>query len=425
MARQFFTDGSANVAVVTALAAAPMALIAIGVTDYTRVTVAAAQLQASVDAATLSGAASESAARDQIARGVFDAHRMVAADQKLVSAAFSIASSAPVGLESVYAGSATVEVPVSALGYSSTGKTTITRKARAVFGSGDGSCILTLGSDMDLGDPALVFNGAPRVDLSGCTLRSNKSIKCNGSGLAAFASVATGDVINCPNPYPNAPVIADIYEALKSNIDLKCGGGASGYTWSANTSPTGAAVIVTYKSGYRQINICGSATLTGTGAISGGSASEDTVVIVENGDLNVDADADISATRTTFVLAGYLGSHRITFPSGTGKAAKLAVSAGTSHENPWKGIVVYQDPRLTENVNLDWGPGAKFIFDGTAYFPRAQFVLRGVAENGPSACSKIVTYSFKSDGAVKLRQSIAACNAIKAAQHNLPPRLVE
>ncbi|HEY8580662.1 MAG TPA: hypothetical protein VIL72_12295, partial [Beijerinckiaceae bacterium] len=286
-------------------------------------------------------------------------------------------------------------------------------------------CILTLGSDMDLGDPAMVFNGAPRVDLTGCTLRSNKSIKCNGAGLAAFASIAVGDVVNCPNPYPRSAAVPDIHEALKEKIELKCGYLASGYAWAANTTPTGTSVIVTYRAGYRLINVCGPLTLKGVGDITSAASTDDTVIVVENGDLILDADADVKLNRTTVVLSGQTGSHKITFPNGAGKTAKLSISGSRGDDTPWRGVAAYQDPRLTENVDLDWGPGASFAFDGVAYFPRSKFILRGVAETGPSSCSKIVAYSFKSDGGVSLRQNADACAANKMAQYRAPPRLIE
>lgn len=420
----FWRNRRGNVAVIFGLTAMPAVMLVGGALDFARAARYADHLQAAVDAATLYGAIVTLDDRDARAKEVLSANLAAAGGVGPLQSSFSVSEVSPMGLPSVYTGSGTITLPTSFMKIMNINEITLTRVARAEFGSGDGSCILTLGADMELEDDAMVFNGAPKVDLSGCTLRSNKSMKCNGGGIGAYASIAVGDVTKCPNPIPHSRPIPDIYKVLQDEIELKCGASVLGATWSAGDAPSGPAMIVTQRAGYKQVNVCGPLTLSGSGDLTPANSTEDWLIIVENGSLILSTDADVAFHRTTLVLSGETGDHHVEFPSGTGKLASLAVSSAIGETNPWRGIAIYQDPRLTTGVDLDWGPGATFTFDGVAYFPNAAFLLSGVAQTGPSACSKIVSYSFRINGAVGLKQNVEGCANQKVAEYRTYPRLL-
>jgi hypothetical protein len=121
------------------------------------------------------------------------------------------------------------------------------------------------------------------------------------------------------------------------------------------------------------------------------------------------------------VLAGGdEGKPIIEFPNGNGKAATLNVSAGTNSSSPWKGMAIYQDPSLTDDVDMSLKPGANLTFDGVVYLPNAKLTMSGNMGSGSAGCSKIVSGEFVLNGSVNLSQSNAACDGIKVTQYQFP-----
>ena len=169
----------------------------------------------------------------------------------------------------------------------------------------------------------------------------------------------------------------DIYAALAKNITTQCGSSRPGVTWIVGSSiPKG--VITVGNAGYTEYHVCGDLTISGSGYLTGNPSNTDTVIVVENGSLNVDDGGQINTVRTAIVLTGsnrYASS--INFPNGKGHAATLAVSPPTSSGDPWQGVSIYQDPALTTSVNDTWGPGATFNADGVVYLPQANLVIHG------------------------------------------------
>jgi hypothetical protein len=127
------------------------------------------------------------------------------------------------------------------------------------------------------------------------------------------------------------------------------------------------------------------------------------VIIIENGELQLDRDAAITAVRTTIVFAGTnTFSAKVEFPNGEGQSAALTISPSMSDDNPWRGIAMYRDPSLTRNVQDNWGPGATFNADGVVYLPNTDLQMRGIAGSGNSRCTKFVTRTFETHGSVTL-----------------------
>lgn len=425
--RAFFTrfrkDEKASIAVMVALSMIPATGLAGAAIDFGRALRAANQLQIAIDAGTLAGAIIAMNNRETRAQNTF--HATLSRDTFGANASATFSTTADPSIGSIYKGRATATIPMTVMKVLGIHSVTITRASAALFGTGDNSCILTLGGELDLEDETLTFNGSPNINLSGCTIRSNKSIKCNGHDTGAIASIAAGNVTNCPNPMPDAGIVPDIHSLLAGNIEKKCGAVSGVVIWDGVSVPSGGDVITVSKDGYKQIHVCGKLRLSGTGTLAGATTASDTVIVVENGDIELMADANLSAPRSTFILTGENLNGKISFPTGVGKSARLAVSSSTATTNPWAGMAVYQDPRSSDIVDMSWGPAATLITDGITYLPRTSLVLGGNAETGPSQCSKLISHAFRINGAVSLKQDATGCTSQQVAQFSAYPRLLQ
>ncbi len=185
------------------------------------------------------------------------------------------------------------------------------------------------------------------------------------------------------------------------------------------------------QSGYTEIHICGNLTFSGTGTISGLTPSTDTVIVIENGGLVFANEANVTARRTSIVLAGNnsgVSSTPIMFwPNGTGKKATLDIStstgagatAGSSNGNPWKGMAIYQHPSI--NIDQDLKPGSSIVVDGIVYLSKAKLTVGGNINYGASACSKLVAGEFTLNGNVALKQDATSCAALGVIQFYQAP----
>jgi hypothetical protein len=147
---------------------------------------------------------------------------------------------------------------------------------------------------------------------------------CNGHSGNATASIAAGTTSGCSNPENNAAVVPDIYSPLAKKIITQCGSARPGATWTGG-SPAPKGVITAAQSGYTEYHVCGDLTVTGNGYLTGNPASGDSVIVIENGSLNVADSSQINTSQTAIVLTGN-GSYAssINFPNGKGHAATLA-----------------------------------------------------------------------------------------------------
>jgi hypothetical protein len=183
-------------------------------------------------------------------------------------------------------------------------------------------------------------------------------------------------------------------------------------------------MITVAKSGYTEYHICGNLTLSGNGTMAGLTTSADSVIIVENGSLSVANNANITAPQTTFVLAGSnSGNHAVTFPNGNGKSGTLSIEPSKSSANPWKGVALYQDPKLTANVDMTWGPGANLKADGLIYFPNSNFTMNGNGLSNNTRCTKFAVNTFTSNGNIDLSFLDTGCAALGVVQWQGQPYL--
>jgi len=173
------------------------------------------------------------------------------------------------------------------------------------------------------------------------------------------------------------------------------------------------------KGAYIEYHVCGDLTLSGAGYLTGLAPGIDSVIVVENGGIDVADDSVVSTMRVAFVLTGSNAfASSVSFPNGKGKGSTLALSPATSAGNPWRGISLYQDPELTKSIDNDWGGGATLIPDGVVYLPKSNITLSGNATSNINNCTKVVANTIRINGAVSVQfgQSTAGCAKLGVAQ---------
>ena len=415
--RSFLKDRSATITTVISLSIIPISIGSGVAIDLGRTMNVKGKLQAAMDAAVVSGVTLSTSSRDAYASSVFTSQSTIG-NITLTTPQFVTNG------DQTYTGTVTATVPMSIL--SLVGKSTVVLNIRSKANPPvlDDSCILSFGKGMSMSSDALTLNGSSNTNLSGCKLRSNKSMSCNGHTGGADASYATGSVGNkCLNPYSNQMEVQDIHAALASNITPQCGLTSNNLTWPVGSPPSSPNMITVVKGSVTEYHVCGDVTLSGTGVLLGNSSS-DSILVVENGNLTIAKDADITLTRTTVVFTGSTGGHELKFPNGAGQAATLRISPSIDKSNPWLGVGIYQDPALTSSVDISWGPGANLYADGLLYFANANVTISGNAFSNGSECTKLVTNTFTSNGSVDLKQSLTNCENIGLKQYRLAPYLM-
>lgn len=429
--RLFGKETSGNVGVILGFTIIPIFIFIGAAIDYGRALNAQAGLQKAIDAATLAGAGANYSTA--VATNTFSA-------QKEFIGATVGAPSFTKNADGSLTGVATASIPTTVMAIA--GFYSIPLKVAAtVSESGvENDCIIALG---DAGSSAsttsITLNGAPVVNLQGCSIRSNQSLNCNGHSGNATSSIAGGTASGCTNPVTR-PAISDIYAALASNISSVCGANVTGVSWTASSSPTTpTSLISASRAGYTEYHVCGDLNLSGTGTLTGSSPTTDTVVVIENGSINMANSSTVTANRMTFVFTGSdMYNHTINFPSGNGHLATLNIDPSITLTNPWVGVSLYQDPTVTKNVNvsisdiysvdnMSWGPGGALNVDGIAYLPHADVTIGGNAGSASSPCTVLVVSTLTTNGTVNLnfQQQASSCQALGVKQFSRPIALTQ
>ena len=411
---KFRSNCAGAIAPVFALAMLPVMTAVGAAVDYSSANKIRSSMQVALDSAMLAGAKDGSSNWSQVALNVFTAN---VAKQAGAGIAFTTSFSQSSG--SVYQGAVSASVPTAFLGVVHISSLHIGVTTTAIASEPDNSCILTLDHGQPASHVALTLNGAPVVNLSGCSIRSNTALNCNGHDGNATKSIAGGPISACGNPKPYAGSVPDIYGSLASNITTQCGTSRPGVTWTAGTVPTGSAVKTVTVNGRTEYHICGDLNLSGTGSLTGSTPTADALIVIENGSLNVGNNAAVSVARTGIVLTGDNSvPSAVNFPNGNGKTGSLTLSPPLDPSNPWQGVALFQDPKLTNNVDNKWGPGTDFNADGLVYLGNSNVVTDGNTSSANAKCSKFVMNSFTTNGKVTLDfdQTVASCAAIGLKQ---------
>lgn len=406
---RFRRDAQGSIAPIAALTLVPILAAAGAAVDYSRANNLRTAMQAALDAALIAGAKDGSTSWTQVANNSFSANFKARAGT-------AGTPSFTKDLDVVFKASVSGSVPTTVLGIIKISAIPVAAKAAATASDADHSCILTLDHGQPTSHVALSMNGAPMINLSGCSIRSNTSLDCNGHDGSVTKAIASGSATDCGKPKSYQPPVPDIWAALASNITNQCGTSRPGVTWTPGLAPSGAGVKTVTNNGRTEYHICGDLTLSGSGSFS---PAADTLIVIENGSLDLANNAVVSISKTSVVLTGDNSySSAINFPNGNGKSAKLTLSPPLDPTNPWQGVALFQDPKLTNNVDNKWGPGADFSADGLVYLPNSNVVTDGNTSSSNAKCSKFVMNSFVTNGSVNLNfnQTVASCAAIGLKQ---------
>jgi len=279
-------------------------------------------------------------------------------------------------------------------------------------------CLLALSSSGT--DPAITTNGAPKADLSGCSIMSNTSAGCHGHDLKADYGDAHKTNNGCGIVQnSNVAPVADPYKSLASSIPTdSCGGSYPQEPTKKSSSPlpasnqwTGAKTL-----GATTI-VCGDLQLTGNTTLT--TASPGSVLVIENGQLDTNGFTlqTASGSALTIIFSGSAGSYTHA-PTGGGTLDFNAPTSGT-----WKGVAIYQDPALTTGVDIS-AAGNSPIWDitGLVYLPHSSVTFSGAvnkSSNGAS-CFALVVDNITINGT----GDILAKGGCAAAGLNLPTNIV-
>ena len=244
-------------------------------------------------------------------------------------------------------------------------------------------CILALAnSSPTVSAVAFQTNGAPKADLSGCSIMSNASMDCNGHDLNADYGDAHGTSSGCGKVQTNnLPAVTDPYSSLASNIPTNsCTSYPQAPGKKGTPLPSSNLLSGTLALGTR--TFCGDVQLTGNVTLTG-----DNVIVIRNGQLDTNGYSITTATDASAVIvfSGDNGTYTHA-PTGGGT---IDIAAPTS--GPWSGVALYQDPALTSGVDISAaGNSPSWNITGLAYFPHASITFSGAVGKATSGKSCFV-----------------------------------
>jgi Flp pilus assembly protein TadG len=260
-------------------------------------------------------------------------------------------------------------------------------------------CLLALAGSGT--SPAIDGNGASKANMNGCSVMSNTGATCSGHDLGATYGDAHGTNNGCGvTQHSNAPVVADPYTSLASNIlanpcgsgagnfpqEDKKGGGLSGNNvWSVSAlTLSGSPTIANHGI------VCGDLQLTTDVTVTSGSGLAGSLLVIENGllDTNGHTLKTASGSALTIIFTGptVTGKSYNHYPTDNTNSGTLDFMAPTS--GTWKGIAIYQDPNLTSGIDFTYaGNNPTWNITGVAYFPHASLAFKGAVNKSAFGAS--------------------------------------
>lgn len=235
-------------------------------------------------------------------------------------------------------------------------------------------CLLTLSTAAD----SLNANGSPKANLSGCAVKSNGGMTCNGAnGLdAAYADTSAASAKGVCSTSPSdqaigAPLSPDPYSALAPSIIKPVCSSYPGQSWSSNPIS-------------RITTVCGDVTLTKDIQLT----NKDSVLTISGGSLNLNGHtlSTISGASVTIIFTGPTGSG--SYPNAIAPKGTLDIAAPNS--GTWSGIAVYQDLSVSSTkTTLKYsGNGSSSLtwnVTGIVYLPDADLDFSGSVSKASSS----------------------------------------
>lgn len=232
-------------------------------------------------------------------------------------------------------------------------------------------CVLALASS---GDPeALRSNGAPKANLSGCSVMSNSNARCNGHDLQADFGDAFGTNSGCgKKKTSNVPKLDDPYAGLTAGVPSQSCSSYPVAPKKHNDPALPSSNVLGGTETRSVIPMCGDVELSSDLTIAGGSAGS--ILLIRNGSLNLKGHTlkTQNGSALTIIFTGDDNS-RNHAPIGNGTFDYQAPTSGA-----WKGVAMYQHPSLTGGVNItEAGNQPTWSITGLVYLPKASVTLSG------------------------------------------------
>jgi Flp pilus assembly protein TadG len=250
-------------------------------------------------------------------------------------------------------------------------------------------CVLALGPQ------GVRSNGAPKSSMA-CNVMSNTGASCNGGDLGAPIGAAHDTNDGCGvAKYSNVPVVADAYAALASNIPADpCTSYPQKPTKKNDPALPAGNKWTGTKSLSGNVFVCGDLQLSVNVTID---APAGAVLIINNGQLDTNGFSITTSNGSamTLVFSGSNGSYTHG-PTGGGILDIAAPTTGA-----WKGVAMYQDPKLTSGVDLaDAGNVPAWNLTGLAYLSKASVTLSGAVQKAGygKSCFAVVVKDITING---------------------------
>jgi Flp pilus assembly protein TadG len=289
-------------------------------------------------------------------------------------------------------------------------------------------CLLTLSQS----GQGIRTNGAPNSNFAGCSVMSDSASTCNGSDLQANYGLAAGNNDGCGTKQKSdIPVVQDPYAALAGNIPANtCGVGTTVYPQEPvkkNDPPLPASNRWSgSKSVTTPLQMCGDVQLTGDVVISTPDSATGAVLVVENGqlDLNGHTLSTANGSALTIVFSGTAGNYtHAPTDNSTGQGGVLNIQAPSGSTALFPGIAIYQDPSLKSGIDITYkGNNPAWDITGAVYLPNSNVTMSGdvnKSSNGAD-CFVMVTNSVLINGTSNIYQQSPNGAGCKQAGLNMP-----
>ena len=286
--------------------------------------------------------------------------------------------------------------------------TSVQAGAVATQTAGASFCLLALATS---GKAGITSNGAPKADMQGCNVMSNTSATCNGHNLNATFGEAHGTDNGCGNTQiSNVPAVADPYAGLAANIPADSCGGSYPQEPAKKKDPALPAANK-WSGSYTTLPsvkvVCGDQQLTGNTTIN------NTVLVIENGQLDTNGYT-LSGSGLTVVFSGSNNASYQHIPTGGGTFDIAAPTSGA-----WKGAAIYQDPKLTTNVDISYaGNSPTWNLSGLVYLPHANATISGAVNKSShgQSCFVLVVDNITINGTGSIFANDNQCQPAGLAQ---------
>ena len=149
--------------------------------------------------------------------------------------------------------------------------------------------------------------------------------------------------------------------------------------------------------------VCGDQQLTGNTTLN------DTVLVIENGVLDIPAGMTLQGSNLTIVFSGTNNGGYQHIPTGGGTIDIAAPTSGN-----WSGVAMYQDPALTSGIDISAaGNSPTWNITGLVYLPHSSVTFSGAVSKASQGqtCFELVVDNVTINGTGSIFANDTQCAA--------------